>query len=135
MKMKKIKETMGKMKKKAKMIATMASLAGVFYMTNPVTAHAAVSALTVTDLEKKINVFIGAIMALEAGIACGVFGAFSGKDLIIYLSGGDEQEKKAALKNVKSKLPVLIAILLGAELITLVAGYFVKSVTMPTVTM
>lgn len=136
MKMMKIKETMKKMKKKAKMVATMASLAVTFYMTNPVTAHAAVSGtLTMSGLENKINVFIGAIMAIEAAIACGVFGAFSGKDLIIYLTGGDEQEKKAALKNVKSKVPVLVAILLGAELITLIAGYFVKNATMPTVTM
>lgn len=133
MKMKKIKETI---EKRVKMITTLASLACVFYMTNPVTANAAVSAtLTMNDLKTKINTFVGAVMALEAAIACGVFGAFSGKDLIIYLTGGDEQEKKAALKNVKSKLPALIAILLGAEFITLVAGYFVKSVTMPTVTM
>lgn len=131
--MKKIQNMMNKME----MAAGVAGLVFMVYMTNPITAHAAVSAssLTMSGLKDKINKFIGAIMALEAAIACGVFGAFSGKDLIIYLTGGDEQEKKAALKNVKSKLPALIAILLGAEIVTLVAGYFVSSVVMPTVQM
>lgn len=127
---------MKKMMNKVKVVSGIAGLAFMVYMTNPVTAHAAVSAsLTMTGLKDKINKFIGAVMALEAAIGAGVFGAFSGKDLIVYLTGGDEQEKKAALKNVKSKLPALIVILLGAELITLIAGYFVSSVTMPTVKM
>lgn len=132
MKMKKIKNIMSKLKA----VSGIAGLAFMVYMSNPVTAHAAVSAtLTMSGLKDKINKFIGAVMALEAAIGAGVFGAFSGKDLIIYLTGGDEQEKKAALKNVKSKLPALIVILLGAELITLIAGYFVSSVTMPSVQM
>lgn len=131
--MKKIQNMMNKME----MAAGVAGLVFMLYMTNPITAHAAVSAssLTMSGLKDKINNFIGAVMALEAAIGAGVFGAFSGKDLIVYLTGGDEAEKKAALKNVKSKLPALIVILLGAELITLIAGYFVKSVTMPTVKM
>lgn len=128
--MKKIQNMMNKME----MAAGVAGLVFMLYMTNPITAHAAGS-LTMSGLKDKTNKFIGAIMAFEAAIACGVFGAFSGKDLIIYLMGGDEQEKKAALKNVKSKLPALIGILMGTEIITLVAGYFVSSVIMPTVSM
>lgn len=134
MKMKTMKETIMKnmknMKNKIKFATTMAGLAFMIYMGNPVVAQA--KGLTMSGLKDKINKFVAAVMAIEVAIACGVFGAFSGKDLIVFLSGGDEQEKKAALKNVKSKVPALIAILLGAELVTLIAGYFVSSVTMPT---
>lgn len=128
-KMRKIKEKTAAILQKIQYGKAVVTMAVMCYLMNPVVAQAS---LTTTDLQTKTNNLLKAIMLLEVGIVGGVFVVVCNKDLIVYISTGDDGERKAAIKNIKGKVPALIAALLMSELVTLVVGYFVSSITMPT---
>ena len=138
-----IKEKLGSMVQKIKCKKALVGLQlgmAISYFMNPMVAEAEASGtsrrtmiagITLPDLQTKINNLMKAVMLVEVGIVAGVFVVVCNKDIIVYISSSDEGEKKAALKNIKGKVPALIAALLMSELVTMIAGYFVSSVTMP----